>query len=289
MPMLVSIPTIRRGVAAGVASERALIAPRSGSARQAPDPLRKVRRFMGFCTAILLNPVPRSYITAGRPLVSKLWEQEFSRFSVTSLLIAARACLYQGGKGKGGYLTSQPMKPRVMVVDDNAANRTAFQSILEGAYTVHLADSGHVALQLSLNHEFALILLDVRMPLMDGFETAALLRARERTRETPIIFLSAYELTVDQIKEAYVAGATDFLPRPVDQELLQFKVAAYVRLYLRNESIRAQLHHLESLVETLQVEANLRVGALEPSFKSKIDQLEGLIGGLHRQLMTSVQ
>jgi CheY-like chemotaxis protein len=181
------------------------------------------------------------------------------------------------------------MKPRVMVVDDNAANRTAFQSILEGAYTVHLADSGHVALQLSLNHEFALILLDVRMPLMDGFETAALLRARERTRETPIIFLSAYELTVDQIKEAYVAGATDFLPSPVDQELLQFKVAAYVRLYLRNESIRAQLHHLESLVETLQVEANLRVGALEPSFKSKIDQLEGLIGGLHRQLMTSVQ
>src|SRR5262245_35215796 len=108
-------------------------------------------------------------------------------------------------------MTPQPSKPRVLVVDDNEANRAAFESVLERDYTVRLASTGERALQLALTEEFAVILLDVRMPGMDGFETAELLRKRESTRHTPIIFLSAYDQTILQAKRAYVAGATDFI------------------------------------------------------------------------------
>src|SRR6185436_2524289 len=85
------------------------------------------------------------------------------------------------------------VKPRVLVVDDRDANRYAFETVLEKEFSVTLAASGKQALELCRREEFAVIVLDVRMPEMDGFETAEALRRNEKTRVTPIIFTSAYE------------------------------------------------------------------------------------------------
>ena len=181
-------------------------------------------------------------------------------------------------------MTLQPVKPRVLIVDDNPANRTAFKALLEEGYIVSAVESGPQALELSIREEFSVILLDIRMPVMDGYETAELLRKRERTRYTPIIFMSAYDQSVAQIKKGYVAGATDFLASPVDPELLLFKVSAYSQLHLRNEAMRVQIHQLTGLIQTLQVESALRTNAPEPEFRAKINQLEAMIEDLQRQM-----
>jgi CheY-like chemotaxis protein len=184
----------------------------------------------------------------------------------------------------GAALTPQPLKPRVLIVDDNPANRTAFSSLLEDRYTVSLAESGAQALELSMKDEFAVILLDVRMPSMDGYETAELLRRRERTRYTPIIFMSAFDQSTTKIMKGYVAGATDFLLSPVDQELLLFKVAAFAQLYLRNEALKSQIQQLGNLIQALQVEAAMRSGPPDASFRNKINQLEEMLEDLQRQV-----
>ncbi|MGH7341289.1 MAG: response regulator, partial [Candidatus Rokuibacteriota bacterium] len=79
-------------------------------------------------------------------------------------------------------MTPQPVRPRILVVDDHPANRMAFLAVLEDSYSVYLAESGKAALELALQQEFAVILLDVRMPDLDGHQTAKLLRQRERAR-----------------------------------------------------------------------------------------------------------
>src|SRR5262245_58482935 len=105
-------------------------------------------------------------------------------------------------------MTPQPDKPRVLIVDDTPANRYAFQSLLEEDYTVYIAGTGRRALELARIEEFAVILLDVRMPEMDGFETAERLRRLDKVRFTPILFTSAYDKTMGQLTRGYVAGAT---------------------------------------------------------------------------------
>jgi two-component system, sporulation sensor kinase E len=178
------------------------------------------------------------------------------------------------------------VKPRVLIVDDNPANRRAFESILDDDYSVVLAASGHQALELTLKEEFAVILLDVRMPGMDGFETAELLAKRERSSHIPIIFLSAYDQTVLQAKRGYLAGAMDFVFSPVDEELLKFKVGAFARSYLRNEAMRMQVGQLNNLVQALQVDLNMR-GPGEAALRGKIKQLEDVIQGLRRQIFST--
>ncbi|HLY74170.1 MAG TPA: response regulator, partial [Planctomycetota bacterium] len=141
-------------------------------------------------------------------------------------------------------MTPQPAKPRVLIVDDRPANRLAFETLLEPLYTVVAAEDGYAALRLTQQQEFAVILLDVRMPGMDGFETAERLRKQENVRYTPIVFMSAYDKTDLQAKKGYVAGATDYLFSPVDEDLLKLKVATYVQLYLKNEGLRLQIEEL---------------------------------------------
>jgi CheY-like chemotaxis protein len=131
--------------------------------------------------------------------------------------------------------------PRVLIVDDKDANRIAFEAVLEKDFSVTLAESGLQAIDLCRTQEFAVIVLDVRMPGMNGFETAEALRMRESTRSTPIIiFTSTYDQHMTQITRAFVAGATDFLFSPVDAELLKVKVATYAQIYLRQEALRLQ-------------------------------------------------
>lgn len=180
-------------------------------------------------------------------------------------------------------MTPQPAKPHVLVVDDHPANGMAFEHILEPRYTVTLAATGRQALEMTLRQDFAVILLDVKMPGMDGFEVAELLRKRERTRQTPIVFISAYDQTVVQAKKGYVAGATDYLFSPVDEDLLKFKVATYVQIFLRNETLRLQIHGLQSAVRVLEREMQRR-GPVEAELQERIRSLEEQVDKLEREL-----
>jgi CheY-like chemotaxis protein len=179
-------------------------------------------------------------------------------------------------------MTPQPAKPRVLIVDDHPANRLAFRMLLEPLYNVAVAANGRDALELVSIYEFAVILLDVRMPGMGGFEVAELLRKDERTRYTPIVFMSAYDRTDFHAKKGYLAGATDYIFSPVDEELLKFKVAAYVQQYLRNEALWLQVQQLQETVLSLQRE--LAQCCPTELALEEIRRLEGQIEALKDQL-----
>lgn len=146
-------------------------------------------------------------------------------------------------------------RPAVLVVDDNPANLVAFESCLEPLrLEVMFADEGEAALRASASRDFAVILLDVRMPRMDGIETAERLRGNPRTRLTPIVFTSSYESTPGQVTKAYVAGATDYIPSPVDGDVLRHKVAAFVDLWRRRERLKRTFEKLQRAHAALQSE-----------------------------------
>src|SRR5204863_9529239 len=117
---------------------------------------------------------------------------------------------------------------------------------------------GKEALERSQWEDFAVIVLDVRMPEMDGFETAEALRGCEKTQVTPIVFTSAYEHTMTQMTRGYVSGATDFLFSPVDAELLRLKVRTYAQMHLRHEELRRDVKKLNDALRALHAELALR-------------------------------
>lgn len=123
---------------------------------------------------------------------------------------------------------AEPVK--LLLVDDDNDNLLALQAILEPlGQALYLAHSGADALRLCLDHDFAAILLDVRMPDLDGFETAELVRSRKRSRQTPILFLTAYR-SDEQLFRGYDMGAVDFLFKPIVPEILQSKVSVFVQV-----------------------------------------------------------
>jgi CheY-like chemotaxis protein len=178
---------------------------------------------------------------------------------------------------------TQPSKPRVLVVDDSAVNRTAFEAVLEGDFTVTLAESGAKAVEKCLAEEFAVIVLDVRMPGMDGFDTAKVLRTSEPTRSTPIIiFTSAYDQNLVQITRGFDAGATDFLFTPVEPDLLKIKVSTYAQIYLRQEALRSQVVQLQRELTALHAELSRR-GQAVTTVKVRLDNIERAASEIERQ------
>jgi two-component system, sensor histidine kinase len=132
-------------------------------------------------------------------------------------------------------------KVDILLVDDEPGNLLALEAILGGlGENLVKADSGMEALRQILAHDFAVILLDVRMPGMDGYETAALIRERAASHLTPIIFLTAYhKADVDMIR-GYSVGAVDYLFKPFDADILRTKVAVFVELKKKSALIRKQ-------------------------------------------------
>jgi signal transduction histidine kinase len=129
----------------------------------------------------------------------------------------------------------------ILLVDDHEENLLALESILvDPSYNLVRAQSGRAALREVLRHDFALILLDVAMPDLDGYETARLIRARDRSRDTPIIFLTANYRSDDHVFQGYSAGAVDYLFKPFSPEILQSKVAVFVELFLKREALKRQ-------------------------------------------------
>jgi signal transduction histidine kinase len=135
-------------------------------------------------------------------------------------------------------------KVKILMVDDRPANLLALETILEDlGQELVKATSGKEALRYLLNNDFAVILLDVKMPEMDGFETAALIRERERSRHTPILFVTAHK-DDEHLFRGYYAGAVDFLYKPINPEVLRSKVSVFVELSRKNEQLR---HHAKML------------------------------------------
>ena len=140
-------------------------------------------------------------------------------------------------------------KANILVVDDNAGKRLALVSVLESLnQNVITADSGRDALRALLEQEFAVILLDVQMPIMNGFETARLIRSRPQSESTPIIFVTAFSRGETDMVEGYSIGAVDFIFTPIIPEVLRAKVSVFVDLYHKIQAIKRHEEHLEILV-----------------------------------------
>lgn len=141
-------------------------------------------------------------------------------------------------------------KGKLLIVDDNNANLSAFTAILEplGAEII-TAGSGEEALRVLLREELALILLDVQMPGMDGYETAGLIRARERSRHIPIIFLTALARDERFVARGYELGAVDFIVKPVDSHILRSKAQVFLELHEKTQIIHEQAEQLRRASE----------------------------------------
>jgi signal transduction histidine kinase len=135
----------------------------------------------------------------------------------------------------------------ILAVDDNPANLLAIEAAL-GSFEgrVVRANSGREALRLLLERDFALVLLDVKMPTMDGFETARMIRARKRSTHTPIIFITAHDRNDSEVLAAYDLGAVDFLSKPVVPDVLRAKVAVFVELQRRTAEVARQAELIRS-------------------------------------------
>ena len=136
----------------------------------------------------------------------------------------------------------------ILIVDDQDAKRLALASALETlGQNLVLASSGREALRLLLQDEYAVILLDVKMPGMDGFETAELIRSRAQTELTPIIFVTAYDRAEADMLGGYSLGAVDFIFSPVQAEILRAKVSVFVDLHLKTRTVQAHERRLREL------------------------------------------
>src|SRR5688572_30881864 len=132
-------------------------------------------------------------------------------------------------------------KAKILLVDDRPENLLALEAILSALdQTLVRASSGEEALKALLTDDFAVILLDVQMPGMDGFETAAHVKRREKTRDIPILFLTAIDGEAHQAFRGYAAGAVDYLAKPFDPWVLKAKVGVFVELYERRRELSHQ-------------------------------------------------
>jgi PAS domain S-box-containing protein len=147
-------------------------------------------------------------------------------------------------------------RARVLLVDDDERNLLALATVLEDLGEVVLARSGEEALRHLLKGEFAVILLDVYMPGMDGYETAQIIRNRDQTKGIPIVFLSAVNKEAEHLMRGYSMGAVDYVFKPVDPTILRSKVAVFVDLFEKSKEVERKARQEQALLD-----ANLRANA----------------------------
>jgi PAS domain S-box-containing protein len=147
-------------------------------------------------------------------------------------------------------------RARVLLVDDDERNLLAVATVLEDLGEVVLARSGEEALRHLLKGEFAVILLDVYMPGMDGYEAAQIIRNRDQTKGIPIVFLSAVNKEAEHLLRGYSMGAVDYVFKPVDPIILRSKVAVFVELFEKSKEVERKARHEQALLD-----ANLRANA----------------------------
>lgn len=176
------------------------------------------------------------------------------------------------------YMDNKP-QIKLLLVDDREDNLISIEAILENeGYILRKATSGRQALKILLKEQdFTLILMDVQMPELDGFETAALIYERDKLKHVPIIFITAHNYGEAKIYQAYEAGAVDYIYKPINPELLKAKVSVFVELYQKNHQLLEQEQKLISINKNLEKEIKDR----------RIS--EHKVSILNRQLLENIQ
>jgi len=189
-----------------------------------------------------------------------------------------------------------PQNVNILLVDDLPENLFVLEAMLADlAQNLVKAHSGEQALRAILKEDFAVILLDAKMPGMDGFETAALIREREKSRYTPIILLTAFDKSDEETLRGYSAGAVDFIFKPIIPGILRAKVSTFVELYQKSQEVSAQAvqigifnQELEATNEELQearAELELRVQERTADLQAANEELVRLTDTLHEQTL----
>lgn len=162
------------------------------------------------------------------------------------------------------------MQPKIMLVDDREDNLLSLETVLEpDGYRFVKATSGRQVLKLLLSDfDFALILMDVQMPNINGFETASLIYERDKLRHIPIIFITANNYGEENLFRGYRAGAVDYIYKPVNPELLRAKVGVFVDLYRKSQRLLAQEQKLVAINRNLELEIAERLAS-----EQKVNQL----------------
>lgn len=180
------------------------------------------------------------------------------------MAVEAKAALE--GQQSGIAAPALAQRPRVLLVDDDERNLLAIGTVLEDLAEVVSARSGEEALRHLLGGEFAVILLDVFMPGMDGYETAQIIRGRDQTKRIPIVFLSAVNKEAEHLIRGYSMGAVDYVFKPVESIVLRSKVSVFVDLFEKGREIERKARHEQALLdenlranaERLRIEQELR-------------------------------
>ncbi|WP_189718178.1 response regulator [Streptomyces phaeofaciens] len=184
-------------------------------------------------------------------------------------------------------------KAKILLVDDRPENLLALEAILSALdQTLVRASSGEEALKALLADDFAVILLDVQMPGMDGFETAAHIKRREATRDIPIIFLTAINHGPHSTFRGYAAGAVDYISKPFDPWVLRAKVSVFVELHMKNVQLQEQAALLRLELEGspggsptgLLAELSARLAAVEEAVEAITRELDEMSDGVPRSV-----
>jgi CheY-like chemotaxis protein len=182
-------------------------------------------------------------------------------------------------------------KAKILLVDDRAENIVALEAILSSLnQTLVPARSGDAALKALLSDEFAVILLDVLMPGMDGFETAAHIKRRPGTRDVPIIFLTARNAEPDYAFRSYAAGAVDYIAKPFDPWVLRAKVSVFVDLYMKNRQLSDQAAMLRAqLRDSLGETASDAIDPVLAELSARLAAVEDTVTALAGQALSPGQ
>jgi two-component system cell cycle response regulator len=152
----------------------------------------------------------------------------------------------------------------ILIVDDRPENLLALERLLERpGVNVMKATSGNDALAMVLDHEFALVLLDVQMPDMDGFETAELMRGNSSTRQIPIIFVTAISTEQKYVFKGYESGAVDYLFKPLDPDILLSKVNIFLEMHRQKAELKRHTGELEEKTQEITRQKEKLAGTLE--------------------------
>jgi two-component system, sensor histidine kinase len=144
-------------------------------------------------------------------------------------------------------------KYKILLVDDRPENLITLEGILDSPeLEIYTATSGNEALGILLEHDFALVLMDVQMPGMDGFETAEIMRSNEKTKQIPIIFVTAISKQRKHIFRGYRAGAVDYLYKPLDLEILKSKMSAFIEFFKHRTALQETTVKLQKTVKELE-------------------------------------
>lgn len=180
-------------------------------------------------------------------------------------------------------------KMNILLVDDRPENLVALEAILNSlGQNLVKAHSGEEALRHLLERDFAAILLDVQMPGIDGFETAKLIRQRNKTQNTPIIFVTATTPTDSLILKGYALGAVDYLIKPIVPEILLFKVGVFVDLFKKTAEVKQQAEHLTIINEELEQQIT-KCQRTEAELRRSKEELENKIQERTTELTLSNQ